>query len=84
MEKTSSQTTQRGFEPLSGMDAGFLYMETPTLHMHTLKVAIMRPSEGVPAVTFEGFQRTLQRKIALLPSFHRRVVEIPYSLGHPV
>ena len=32
------------FEPLSGMDAGFLYMETPTLHMHTLKVAVMQMS----------------------------------------
>src|SRR5205823_5981168 len=26
-------------ERMTGLDAGFLYMETPTLHMHTLKIA---------------------------------------------
>ena len=28
-------------ERLSGLDASFLYNETPTLHMHTLKVAVL-------------------------------------------
>ena len=30
-------------ERLPGVDAGFLYMETPTLHMHTLKMAVIEP-----------------------------------------
>ena len=29
---------------LTAFDAGFLYMETPTLHMHTLKISILDPS----------------------------------------
>jgi diacylglycerol O-acyltransferase len=31
-------------ERLTGLDAGFLYMETPTQHMHTLKIALLDPS----------------------------------------
>ena len=30
---------------MAGFDAGFLYMETPSVHMHTLKIAVLEPSE---------------------------------------
>ncbi len=73
-----------GFEPLSGMDAGFLYMETPTLHMHTLKVAIVDPSDTPGGVSFEGFRRVLDRKLERLPSFKQRLMFVPLGLGHPV
>ena len=33
-------------ERLTGIDASFLYMETPTLHMHTIKVAVLEPAPG--------------------------------------
>ena len=29
---------------MRGIDAGFLYMETPTAHMHTIKVALVAPA----------------------------------------
>jgi diacylglycerol O-acyltransferase len=66
------------------MDAGFLYMETPTLHMHTLKVAILPPVDGRRPVTFDGFVRALERKIRFLPSFQQRIQELPFPLTHPV
>ena len=31
-------------EQLSGLDASFLYLETPTLHMHVEMVAVFDPS----------------------------------------
>jgi diacylglycerol O-acyltransferase len=71
-------------EPLSGLDAGFLYMETPNLHMHTLKVAIVDASTVGGEVPFALFQRLLEKKIRHLPAFRQRVVEIPFGLGHPV
>jgi len=80
----ADRAKRQGFQPLSGMDAGFLYMETPTLHMHTLKIAIMRPADGASAVTFDSFRRTLERKIALLPSFHQRILPVPFGVEHPV
>ncbi len=32
-------------ERMAGVDAGYLYMETPTMHMHTLKIALVEPGE---------------------------------------
>ena len=37
---------------MSGLDAMFLYNEIPTQHMHTLKVAILKP-EDPAAFSFE-------------------------------
>ena len=31
---------------MTGIDAGFLYMETPSTHMHTLKIAVLDPPAG--------------------------------------
>jgi diacylglycerol O-acyltransferase len=70
-------------ERLSGIDAGFLYMETPTLHMHTLKVAVLAPTPGAdhsPA----GLRRAMAERMHLLPPLRRRVVEVPFGLHHPV
>jgi diacylglycerol O-acyltransferase len=71
-------------EQLSGMDAGFLYMETPTLHMHTIKVAVVDPSKVPGGYCFEKFREVLAKHLHLLPPFRRRLVEAPLGLTHPV
>jgi diacylglycerol O-acyltransferase len=69
---------------LTGMDASFLYMDTPALHMHTIKVGILDPS-GVPGgYSFEKFRTGLAARLHRLPPFRLRAIEIPYGLGHPV
>ncbi|TWH01838.1 wax ester synthase-like acyl-CoA acyltransferase family protein [Nocardioides sp. J9] len=40
-------------ERMTGFDAGFLYMETPSVHMHTLKIAILEADE---ALSYDAFQ----------------------------
>ncbi len=70
--------------PLSGMDAGFLYMETPSLHMHTLKVAIVDVPDFPDGIPFTLFKKILEKRLRRLPGFRQRVVEIPFGLGHPV
>jgi len=67
-------------ERLSGLDSTFLYSETPSLHMHTLKIAVLEPD----AYSFERFRSAMLRTIPRLPGFRRRLVEIPWSLGHPI
>lgn len=71
-------------ERLSGLDAGFLYMETPTLHMHTLKIAIVDPSTAESGYSFETFRSALAERLHLLPPFRRRLVEVPGRIHHPV
>ena len=71
-------------ERMTGLDAGFLYMETPTLHMHTLKIAVLDPSGTPGGYSFERFREVLLSRLPLLPPFRRRIVEVPYGFHHPV
>ncbi len=69
---------------LAGIDANFLYSESPTVPMHTLKVVILDlpPLPGV--ALFEYFKRGVERRLHLLPGYRRRVVTVPLGLHHPV
>jgi diacylglycerol O-acyltransferase / wax synthase len=71
-------------ERLTGLDAGFLYMETPTLHMHTLKISVVDPSDVPGGYTFEHFKNVLEERLHLLPPFRRKIVEVPFRIHHPV
>ncbi|MDQ3145495.1 MAG: wax ester/triacylglycerol synthase family O-acyltransferase [Actinomycetota bacterium] len=69
---------------LTGLDAGFLYMETPTQHLHTLKIAILDPTTVPGGYAFDKVREVLAQRIHLLPPFRRRLVEVPFSLHHPL
>jgi diacylglycerol O-acyltransferase len=68
---------------LSGIDANLLYMETPSVHMHTIKVAVLAPSPGAD-YSRAGVARELGNRLHLLPPFGRRLVEVPFGFHHPV
>src|SRR3954447_7187904 len=74
----------RSMERMTGLDASFLYNETPTLHMHTLKYTVLDVSTVPGGYDFERFQHELDRRLHLLPGFRRRIVEVPGRLHHPV
>ncbi len=69
---------------LSGLDATFLHGETPSIHMHTLKVAVIEPLPGSGPDTFERFRDELAKRLHLLPPFRRRIVDVPLGFHHPV
>ena len=71
-------------ERLTGLDASFLYNETPTLHMHTLKYTVLDVRTVPGGYDFARFQHELERRLHLLPPFRRRVVPVPLELHHPV
>ncbi|MCC6847731.1 MAG: wax ester/triacylglycerol synthase family O-acyltransferase [Deltaproteobacteria bacterium] len=71
-------------ERLTGLDAGFLYMETPTLYMHTLKIGLIDPSTSPAGYSFERFHDEMAKRLHLLPAFRRRVIEVPGGFHHPV
>src|SRR5258705_6554110 len=73
-----------GVKRLNGMDAMLLYSETPNLHTHTLKVAIIHAADFDGEFTFEVFRRTIQRRLHLLDPLRYRLVDIPWKLHHPV
>src|SRR6478672_2307033 len=69
---------------LNGMDAMLLYSETPNLHTHTLKVAVIDASEYQGQFGFEAFRRTVARRLHLLEPLRYRLVDIPWRLHHPM
>jgi diacylglycerol O-acyltransferase len=71
-------------ERMTGLDAGFLYMETPTLHMHTLKIGVIDPVNVPGGYSFERFREELAKRLHLLPPFRRRIVDRPRGIHHPV
>ena len=71
-------------ERMTGLDAGFLYMETPTLHMHTLKIAVIDPANVPGGYSFDLLKEVLATRLRYLSPFRRRVVEVPFGLTHPV
>ena len=69
---------------LSGLDASFLYNETRTQHVHTLKYAILDVTGVDGGFSVERMRDELERRLHLLPPFRRRLVEVPLGVHHPV
>ncbi|MGP4056940.1 WS/DGAT/MGAT family O-acyltransferase [Mycobacterium sp. 4D054] len=69
---------------LNGMDAMLLYSETPNLHTHTLKVAVIDASGYDGDYGFDAFRRTVARRLHLLDPLRYRLVDIPWRLHHPM
>ena len=71
-------------ERLSGLDASFLYLETPSLHMHVALTLAFDPSTVPGGYSFERMKRSIEARLPSAPVFRRRLVEVPFRLGHPV
>ncbi len=69
---------------MTGLDAKFLYSETPTTHMHTIKVVVSDVSAVEGGFSYEALTEVLRQLLVRLPPFRRRVVPVPWGLGHPV
>ncbi len=70
-------------KPLSGMDASFLYMETPSQLSHVVGTMFLDPSAG-EGFSFDRMLEVLRNRLHLLEPFRRRLVPVPFNLGHPV
>ncbi len=67
---------------LSGLDATFLYMETPNTYGHVNGLSIYER----PSPDFDPFQAVYDRFGSLIghvEPFRRRVVDVPFGLDHP-
>jgi diacylglycerol O-acyltransferase / wax synthase len=69
---------------LNGMDAMLLYSETPNLHTHTLKIAVVDTAHYQGEFNFELVRRTLADRLHLLDPLRYQLVDIPWRLHHPM
>jgi diacylglycerol O-acyltransferase / wax synthase len=70
---------------LSGWDAVLLYSETPMVHMHTLKLAVIALDElGDRHFGVEEFRRVIHGRLYKLDPFRYELVDIPFKFHHPM
>lgn len=71
-------------ERLTGLDAGFLSMETPTAPMHVAGLAIFDPSTVQGRFDVGHLREIYGGRLHLAPPFRRRLREVPFGLHHPL
>jgi WS/DGAT/MGAT family acyltransferase len=71
-------------ERLSGLDAFFLYIETPTMHTHVVLTAVLDPATMPDGYSFEAIRRHVADRVHLVRPFRKRLVEVPFRVHHPV
>lgn len=71
-------------ERLSGLDAFFFYLETPTQHMHVMAVVVLDPGTVPGGYSFAKLRDMWGVRLHRLPRFRQRVRMIPFGLDHPV
>lgn len=76
-------------EPLGGLDAAFLAMETRTIRMHVAAVVLLDPPEGrrslfSPSTRYAQLRRLIERRLHLVPRLRQRAQRVPLGLQRPV
>ena len=78
IDKLIKQFNNPNVNPISGMDATFLYTETPTSPMHIGSVAVIEGS-----LDFQKFKATIHSRIHMIPKLRQRLVYVPFSIDYP-
>jgi WS/DGAT/MGAT family acyltransferase len=68
---------------LKGLDGAFLAFESPTMHLHLAGVLVFDPTGVLGGVGFRQIRDTVAARVARVPPFRRRMVEVPFGLQHP-
>jgi len=76
-------------ERFNGLDAAFLALETPSMHMHVSAGMVFEPPHDspeiqTPGVQFDRMRQVFSERIHLVPALRRRAMRVPFGLGHPV
>ncbi|KMV15463.1 diacylglycerol O-acyltransferase [Mycolicibacterium conceptionense] len=70
---------------LSGWDAFLLYTETPNVHMHTLKIAVIALEDmGGRTFGIDEFREVIRGRLHKLDPFRYQLVDIPFKFHHPM
>lgn len=70
---------------LAGLDAGFLYNETPRAPQHIASIQVLELPDGVSTTQFMAdLKALLLERAHLIPYFTNKLQFVPFQLDHPV
>ena len=69
-------------QQLTGVDASFLYMESPTTFGHVSSLILYDPKGGDGA-GYEATKALFAERLHLLDPMRRKLVHVPFDLDHP-
>jgi diacylglycerol O-acyltransferase / wax synthase len=69
---------------LSGLDATFLYLETPETPMHVGSLNLYELPAGFKGSFHKAVKQHIGKRMHLAPIFSRRLAFMPFDLGHPI
>lgn len=69
---------------LSGLDASFLYLETPSQFGHVSSLSVYdRPPDRPDYEPLAAWRAQIERRLHLLEPLRRRLRDVPFALDHP-
>src|SRR5258705_1043866 len=71
-------------ERLSGLDASFLYIESPTQPLHVCSILELDTSTVPGGYTFDRLRDELALRIAAIPEFRAKLADSQLNLDYPV
>ncbi|MCW2689886.1 MAG: Diacylglycerol O-acyltransferase [Mycobacterium sp.] len=69
---------------LSGLDASFLYLETPAQPLHVCSILDLDTSTMPGGYTFDRLRDELSLRIKAMPHFREKLADSRFNLDHPV
>ena len=69
---------------LTGVDATFLYLETPAAHMHVAGTYVYDPGDMSPQEFFDRVRAGVEERLHLLGPYRQRLREVPFQIHHPL
>jgi diacylglycerol O-acyltransferase / wax synthase len=70
-------------QQLTGLDAAFLALDSPTAYGHVGSVSVLDPPKDGEALTLERLTELVESRLHLVPPFRRRLTEVPFGLDQP-
>lgn len=71
------------YKQLSGMDASFLYMETPETPMHVAGLTLYELPEGFKGSFHKHFKDFFAGRVHLIPIFNKKLAKTVFQMDHP-
>ena len=70
-------------EQLQGLDASFVYCETPTMHLHVCGLLVLDPSTMASGWSFETFRSMLHARLPQIAAVRQKLVPAPLHVSRP-